>query len=107
MITAIVQFDLPQDTRPDDVIAVFRQSVPRYRDRPGLIRKYYLLDEPSGKAGAVYLWETRAAAEATYDEAWRRSFIERYGAAPTVTYFDTPVIVDNQAGETIGEGEAG
>lgn len=101
MITAIVQFDLPRDTRPDDVIAVFRQSVPRYRDKPGLIRKYYLLDEPSGKAGAVYLWETRAAAEASYDEAWRRSFIDRYGAAPTVTYFDTPVIVDNLLGETL------
>ena len=56
----------------------------------------------AGKAGAVYLWETRAAAEKTYDDAWRRSFIERYGADPSVTYFDTPVIVDNLAGETIG-----
>ena len=106
MITAIVQFDLPNDTRREDVVAVFRQSVSRYRGRPGLIRKYYLLDAAAGRAGAVYLWETRAAAEKTYDDAWRRSFIERYGADPTVTYFDTPVIVDNLAGETI-EGEGG
>ncbi len=105
MITAIVQFDLPSDSRREDVIAVFRQSVPRYRERPGLLRKYYLLNEAASKAGAVYLWETRAAAEETYDDAWRRSFIERYGAGPTVTYFDTPVIVDNLAGETIGETE--
>lgn len=107
MITAIVQFDLPRDSRREEVIAVFRASVPRYRDRPGLIRKYYLLDEASGKAGAVYLWETRAAAEATYDAAWRQSFLERYGANPRIAYFDTPVVIDNLTGETIGEGEAG
>ncbi len=107
MITAIVQFDLPNDTRREDVVAVFRQSVPRYRDRPGLVRKYYLLDEAAGRAGAVYLWESRAAAEKTYDDAWRRSFIERYGADPSVSYFDTPVIVDNLSGETIGEVEGG
>ena len=103
MFTAIVRFDLPSDSCRDDVIAVFRQSVPRYRDRPGLIRKYYLLDESAGKAGAVYLWESRAEADKTYDDAWRRSFIERYGAEPKVTYFETPVIIDNLAGETIGE----
>ena len=102
MITAIVQFDLPRDSRREDVVAAFRRSVPRYRDRPGLVRKYYLIDAAAGRAGAVYLWETRAAAEAVYDDAWRRSFVERYGARPTVTFFDTPVIVDNLAGETIG-----
>jgi len=105
MITAIVQFDLPSGSRRNDVVAVFRQSVSRYRDRPGLIRKYYLLDETAAKAGAVYLWETRKAAETTYDDAWRRSFVERYGANPTITYFDTPVVVDNLAGETIGEAD--
>lgn len=101
MITAIVQFKLPADSHRADVVAVFRQSVPRYQGRAGLVRKYYLLDEASGTAGAVYLWETRAAAENTYNEAWRQSFIECYGADPTISYFDTPVIVDNLTGESI------
>ncbi len=103
MITAIVEFNLPRDCRREDIVAVFRQSIPRYQEKPGLVRKYYLLDEASGTAGAVYLWENLAAAESTYDEAWRQSFIERYGADPTVSYFDTPVIVDNLTGETIAE----
>ncbi len=105
MITAIVQFKLPRDSRREDVVAAFRQSVPRYLGRAGLVRKYYLFDEVSGTAGAVYLWETRAAAESTYNEAWRQSFIERYGANPTISYYDTPVVVDNLTGESIGVSE--
>jgi len=105
MITAIVQFKLPRDSRRENVVAVFRQSVPKYQGRVGLVRKYYLLDEASGTGGAVYLWETRAAAESTYNEAWRKSFIERYGAEPTISYFDTPVVVDNLTGECIGVSE--
>ena len=105
MITAIVQFKLPRNSRREDVVAVFRQSVPRYLGRVGLVRKYYLFDEASGTAGAVYLWESRVAAESTYNEAWRQSFIERYGADPTISYFDTPVIIDNLTGESIGVNE--
>ena len=103
MITAIVEFDLPRDSRREDVVAVFRQLTPRCQEKPGLVRKYYLLDEASGTAGAVYLWENRAADESTYDEAWRQSSIERYGADPTISHFDTPVIVDDLTCETIEE----
>ena len=103
MITVIIQFELPAGTLRDEVCEVFRQSVPKYLGRPGLIRKFYLINEAAGTAGAVYLWETRAAAEATYDDAWRRSFIDRYGADPTVTYFDTLAIIDNLTGEIMEE----
>lgn len=104
MITAIVRFALPETASRSELLAVYRESTARYRDRPGLIRKYYLLDEASRSAGAVYLWETRAAAEATFNDDWRRSFLERYGAEPTVSYFETPVVVDNSTHEVIDVG---
>ena len=45
----------------------------------------------------VYLWESRAAAEATYSTEWREHVAKLFGGAPEITWFDTPVIVDNAA----------
>jgi hypothetical protein len=100
MITAIVRFALPPETPREAVEKAFRDSAPRYRAIPGLIRKYYLLgDGPEG--GGAYLWESREAAEAFYDEAWRAMIADRYGSAPEITYFETPVVVDNLSGEIL------
>jgi hypothetical protein len=94
MITAIVQFPLPAGTTRTDAEALFRKSAPLYQGKPGLVRKYYLYGEgPTG--GGVYLWESRAAAEQTYTAEWRKMIAERYGAEPKISYFDSPVIVDN------------
>jgi hypothetical protein len=52
-----------------------------------------------GTGGGVYLWQSREAAGALYDGAWRAMIRERYGADPSVRYFATPVIVDNVIGD--------
>jgi hypothetical protein len=98
MITAIVQFNLPPDTSLADATELFRMSAPKYRNLSGLIRKYYLFGE-DGSGGGVYLWESRAAADAVYTDEWRAMITQRYGAEPTIRYFDSPVIVDNAIGE--------
>lgn len=98
MITAIVQFPLQGPITPEKAEQLFNASAPRFRGLPGLVRKYYLLSEDGRSAGGVYLWESRAAAEAVYTPEFRRSIAERYGSEPTITFYDSPVIVDN-AGE--------
>ena len=65
---------------------------------PGLVRKYYLRSEDGRSAGGVYLWETRAAAEAIYNSEWKARVKQLYGSEPKISWFDTPVVVDNQAG---------
>jgi hypothetical protein len=30
-----------------------------------------------------------------YSDVWRRRIAERFGAPPTIEYFDTPLIIDN------------
>ena len=59
---------------------MFEASAPKYQDVPGLVRKYYLLGDEGRVGGGVYLWETRDAADALYDEAWRAGLESRYGA---------------------------
>jgi hypothetical protein len=98
MITAIVTFKLPDGTTAEEARKMFEASAPRYREVPGLIRKYHVFDE-DGTGGGIYLWQSREAADALYGGAWRRMMRERYGAEPLVRYFETPVIVDNVVGE--------
>ena len=43
------------------------------------------------------------AAEQTYNAEWRAMIAQRYGAEPSVTYFETPVVVDNVLGEIVSE----
>ena len=102
MITAVVQFNLPDGTTLQDATAIFQSTAPRYRDVSGLARKYYLFDPQSGRAGGCYLFESRAAADATFNDDWRALIKSKYGALPEIHFFETPVVVDNVAGEIVG-----
>ena len=101
MITALVQFRLPQPVTKEKATEIFSGTAPKYRDVPGLIRKYYLLSEDGRTAGGVYLWNSREEAELLYSEDWKKFIFEKYGTGPSVTYFATPVVVDNLIGDII------
>lgn len=101
MITALLQTRLPQPVTAAEAREMFRASAPVYQDCEGLIRKYYLLSEDRHSVGGVYLWESREHAERVYTDAWRESVRERFGNYPSLTWFDTPLVVDNLAGEII------
>ena len=94
MIVAIVRFPLPAGMTAEQARASFEASAPSYQGLPGLQRKYYLRTEDGREGGGVYLWESRAAADAVYDDAWRARLAERFGAEPRVEYLDCPVVVD-------------
>jgi hypothetical protein len=101
MITAFVQFKLPQAMSREKAKEMFSSTAPKYRDVQGLVRKYYVLAEDGTTAGGVYLWKSRADAERLYTDGWKKTIQDRYGAQPMIMYFDTPVIVDNLSGEII------
>ena len=98
MITALVQFKLPQPVTRDKAQEIFTSTAPKYSEVPGLIRKYYPLSEDGGTAGGVYLWKSRDDAERLYTDEWKRFIVYQYGSESSVEYFDTPVIVDNLVG---------
>jgi len=101
MITAIVRFRLAAALDAAKAAELFQGSAPKYRGVPGLIRKYYLFDAESRTGGGCYLWESRQAAERVYNAEWRKMIAERYGAPPEISFFETPVVVDNALGKTI------
>ncbi len=101
MITAIVQFTLPQPLSCKDASKIFIETAPKYKEMEGLIRKNYLLSQDGLTAGGVYLWSSQEDADRLYTEDWKKFIFKKYGAYPSVTYFESPVIVDNTSKEIL------
>lgn len=101
MIIAITAFTLPKPITHGEARGIFLSTAPTYQGVPGLLRKHYVLSEDGSTAGGVYLWQSRNDAEAMYTEEWRAFVREKYGTDPTVTYFDSPVVVDNVAQQVL------
>lgn len=95
MITTIVQFHLPVSLTLDEAQILFSESAPSFRHITGLIRKYFLFSDNGKAAGGIYLWNSREDAEKFYSTGFRQSITATFGSEPTITYFETPVIVDN------------
>ena len=104
MITTLVTFRLPAPISPEQARAIFESTAPRYLQLPGLVRKYYVLSEDGASAGGIYLWRTRADAEALYTEAWKDFVRDKYGSEPAITYLHGPGVVDNPSGRILTDG---
>ena len=105
MIIVINTIPLPAPITRDEARKIFLSTAPKYQDVAGLVRKCYVLSPDGSTAGGIYLWNSRADAEAMYSESWNAYVREKYGADPSVTYLECPVIVDNLTHEIISNEE--
>jgi len=103
MITAITTFRLPKPITRDEARKIFLSTAPKYQGVPGLVRKVYVLSQEGDTAGGIYLWNSRAEADAMYTESWKAFVREKYGTDPSVAYFDSPVLVDNLTNEILSD----
>ena len=98
MITAIVQFDLPDGIGREQAFDIFTAIAPNYTRMPGLIHKYFCYNK-EGKGAGVYLWKSRAAADRVYAGVWRKRIKKLYGVEPEIQFYEPLLVVDNAAGE--------
>jgi len=103
MITAIVEFPLPQPLSLEDAKAAFQGTAAKYLRMPGLVRKVYFRSEDGTKVGGIYLWKTKQDALAVYTDEWKAFVRSRYGTEPALTFLDCPVVVDNVSNEIFVE----
>jgi len=104
MIIALVQ--IPMENAKADADALterYVESTKIFREVKGLRRKYYLTGDEGG--GGVYEFDTRENAEAWFNDGWADWMEGRFGVRPTLTIFDNPVVLDNEAGEVRVTGE--
>ena len=89
-VASVIRVAVPSGTARSEVLARFEDAAPAFREVPGLLRKYFVVEE-DGPAGGIYLWESRAAATAYLDDAWRKRVSDRFGNEPDVSFYDAPV----------------
>ena len=97
MITVVVNFEIAEELQKNAVEKKFLETAPMYRDVNGLIRKNYLIDIEHHKAGGVYTFDTIENARAWFNQERIDWLTARY-SVPDITYFETPIIVDNDSG---------
>ena len=103
MITVIVNFKLPEGMTREEIVYKFEHTAQKWRDNQDLIRKNYLIDLDRGLAGGVYLWKEKVHAEIWLGAEFRKMVKENYGEEPTFHFFETPIVVDNIAGDITKE----
>lgn len=103
MITAITTFQLKKPVTREEARSIFLSTAPTFQGVAGLFRKSYVLSEDGNSVGGIYLWNSRAEAEAMFTDSWRAYVREKYDSDPSVTYFDSPVVVDNVTHEILSD----
>lgn len=103
MITAIVEFKLPQAITTPQARKIFLSTAPKYQGMPGLIRKYYFLTPDGTTAGGIYLWQSQEDADRLYTGEWKAFVRGKYGSDPVVNFLETLVVVDNVSNEIISD----
>ena len=98
MIGELVKYPAPAGLSREEIIKDAQGVVSRWQAEPQLIRKHFLFDGGEESLG-IYLWKNREAAEAAHDEVWRQRVRDVHGSEPSISYYDTLMIVDNLAEE--------
>ena len=66
-----------------------------YEGIPGLIRKYYGIAPGGGSLVGIYLWASKAAADAFYTADWQAMVTKRWGTPPQRQEWETPMVVES------------
>ena len=94
MIISILTYKLPTRWTLEQATAMFKTTAPLYLGKRGLVRKHYVFTE-AGDVKGIYLWKSKADAEACFTPEWKAMVAAKYGAAPEIVYGVVPITVDN------------
>jgi hypothetical protein len=103
MTTVIVQYPLPPGAPIEAVKSGFLEVAPFFHVPHGLLRKYFLLSDDGATGGGVYLWTSRQTARDFSEETLRPMIKEKFDVEPSITYFETPVVVDNISSQILSD----
>ena len=103
MIVTLVRFPPRDPVGLDEARDRFGSNAASYLDVPGLLWKAYLRSGDGTVVGGVYWWTDRASAEARFGDGWLAGVTAKYGAPPSIEWFDAPVVVDNRSATVFTE----
>ncbi|MFC6733924.1 MULTISPECIES: YdhR family protein [unclassified Haladaptatus] len=62
----------------DEVESLFQDRSQKYREMHGLLQKFYLHDEESGRVGGIYVFDSEASADRLFESDIHSSLREAY-----------------------------
>ncbi len=95
-VAVIVAIPIPAGLTRPAIDALFIKTAPIYQAIPQLKQKYFTVN--ATRAGGIYLWTSRAAADAYYNDTWKARVTKTYGAPAELTFFDVPLVIQGAAG---------
>ncbi|HUH38894.1 MAG TPA: hypothetical protein VL027_13205 [Spongiibacteraceae bacterium] len=102
MMTVIVKYKTSKRYTHEEISGMLRYGAENmFKGMPHLYSKQFCFDVEKSEGLSVYLWDSRASAEAFFNDEFLKTFQESMGAVPTVEFHDTIVMVDNRAGEVL------
>lgn len=101
MYTVLVKYELPEARPREAMMEGFKAAEPMFRSAPKLIRKYFCYDEAAHTGHSVYLWESKEAAQAFFNDKFIEQFRAKFGATPELLMLDTLMVVDNASECTV------
>jgi hypothetical protein len=94
-------YRVPPELTESAIRAQFERVAAAYLGVPGLVRKYFGFSDDAKSVIGVYLWRSKADAEAFYTDAWMAGVIERWGARPVRADWVVPVVAESTTGDVI------
>ena len=95
MHTVMWTFKVPVGTPKVELVATIKATAHTYEGIPGLVRKYYGIAPDGGSLVGIYLWESKAAADAFYTVDWVAMVTKRWSGAPQRQEWETPMVVES------------
>ena len=63
----IVWITFESELRFEQILARFRERAQHFRDMDGLLQKFYVHDEDSGRVGGIYVFDSEASRDALFE----------------------------------------
>lgn len=95
MHTVMWTFKVPAGTPKAKLVETINATAHTYEGIPGLIRKYYGIAADGASLVGIYLWDSKAAADAFYTPEWVGMVTKRWAAPPLRQEWETPMVVES------------
>jgi hypothetical protein len=104
MHIVIWKYEVMEGKSRQDLLDSARADAPDYQNTPGLIHMAYGIAPDLKSVVEIFLWKSRAAADAFFDAEWDGATSRRWeSAAMTRTDFEAPVVVEPGKGRAVAE----
>ena len=99
-------YQMPEGYSAAQIGELFARTAHIYVGVPGLVRKYFGHSDDCRTVVGIYLWESKAHADAFYSPEWTAGVMSRWGSMPAKAEWQVPQVVESATGEVMTAGAA-